>query len=236
MIKFRQKGFSHYFLNDAVKGAAIGGFIGGGSTGYINGALPAIPTFKQGAQGGKQRWNEFAKILNKDPRNSKKEQQRKRLVGTTAGMIIGAALGALVGGVKDITEKINQKNNLCGKVTDDVVKILKRNGKEEDVDFTLNPKVADKIRTKVCFVLTRDGDGLRLLINLKNDNNLAKATTKITKQLGPGVTTKRQTASDRYNEILIMTSNGFKSDTRLITNLIEDFIEEGYPVYIVEVG
>lgn len=236
MTHFRRKTFSSYVIKDAVKGAAIGGLLGGGSSSFIGGVLPGVPKFKEGGE-FKTNWNEGARILNGEDKNpNDKFGNRRRLLGTSAGVVIGAALGALVGATKDISEYISGRRNLQGKLTNGIVDKLKKNW-EEDINFTLNPKVADKLGTKVCFVVTRNGEGIRLLVNLKNDQKLGIVSEKILKKLKTKAQVRTQNTSDKYNEILVSTAPNTKStDIAFISELIDNFITAGYPVYIVEVG
>lgn len=245
MIKFRQKDFSHYVVSDAIKGAAIGGLMGGGASDFINGALPAVPTFKSSDGKFTKHWNKGAGILNnkhttKDGRSVyDNEANKRRTLSTTSGVIIGAALGALIGGVKDIYNKINEKRNLYGNMTNKVIRALKNKGYREDVDFTINPKVADRLKTRVCFVITKDGEGLRLMVNLKGDSRLISTAKKVTDKLNnSSISVNTKNASNVYNDILITTarSRAKSSDANLISELTANFINAEYPVYLVEVG
>lgn len=258
MIKFRQKDFSHYVVSDAIKGAALGGTILGGGVGLLGEGRPINISGLKVSESGKapsfrKGWNQaISDLSNHDFKKEdiykdgnkvgtrkvqKVDTNYQRALGTGAGIIIGGALGALVGAIKDISTKISQNNNKYGYLTNGVAKELKKYGLKEDVDFTMNSKVADKLGSKICFVITRNGEGLRILVNLKNDPRLSDVAKKVTKQLSTRANVRHQSASDRYNEIMISTASGTKStDIVFISELIENFTAAGYPVYIVEVG
>lgn len=248
-MKFRQK-LESEILSDAIKGAAIGGTIGGASVGLINNVLPGIPKFKHAGSGKgiKFRFNEAADILNerkpvKDSNsNSKLEYTHnantRRLTGTGLGMIIGAALGAIVGGIRDGVSKYERSTSLSGQLENKIVSGLKSKGYSEGTDFTRNPKDADSLGTKVCFVISQSGDSLRMLINVKNDRKLGASIKQILSELDrKNIDVRNQVASDRFNEIKISSiSGGDAKDTKFVVDMISKFINAGYPVYIVNVN
>ena len=85
MIKFREKDFSNYIVDDTLKGAALGATA---STLY-SGVSNKFPKFIPGS--GK---------LNKTSKDGKPESNG--LIMTGIGTLVGAALGALVGTVREI--------------------------------------------------------------------------------------------------------------------------------------
>ena len=240
MIKFRSKKFSSHILSDAWTGAKIGA-----SGGAIASAVLSRMSFgkkkeavygkfdKNGKPIGKPiKFKEKIDIKYNDSPNGSKIKDN--LLITAGGTIIGAALGALVGTIKDISEGISRSRTVDARLLGDVVKILKKSGLRENLDFTRDPKRANELKTKVCIVISKYSDDLRLLINTVNDAKLKGITGKISKDV-PNGSIKNNTTSDKYNEITLSTiSSG--ADADLIAEIIKQFVSAKYPVYIVEVG
>lgn len=224
MIKFKQKDFSNYIVSDAVKGAtigaAVGSVIGGGA------APEKLPVVK--FLPGAKKYNNL--------RHGKKDtegkiKQQLTIMGTS--VILGAALGALLGTVKEIDKHVSQ-GNADNRLMGSVIKELEKKGYKEGQDFTRDPKQATTF--KVCIVLTRDGANLRLLVNIVKDPKLKQTTDKVIRSLTGKPQVRNNTASNKYNEISISTISNTPSNIKTVTELASGFIKAGYPTYIVEVG
>ena len=224
MIKFKQKDFSNYIVSDAVKGAtigaAVGSVIGGGA------APEKLPVVK--FLPGAKKYNNL--------RHGKKDtegkiKQQLAIMGTS--VILGAALGALLGTVKEIDKHVSQ-GNADDRLMGSVIKELEKKGYKEGKEFTRDPKQASTF--KVCIVLTRDGANLRLLVNVIKDPKLKQTTDKVIRSLTGKPQVRNNTASNKYNEISISTISNTPSNIKTVTELASGFIKAGYPTYIVEVG
>lgn len=223
MIKFKQKDFSNYIVSDAVKGAtigaAVGSVIGGGA------APEKLPVkFLPGAK-------EYNNLRHGKKDTEGKIKQQLAIMGTS--VILGAALGALLGTVKEIDKHVSQ-GNADDRLMGSVIKELEKKGYKEGQDFTRDPKQATTF--KVCIVLTRDGANLRLLVNVVKDPKLKQTTDKVIRSLTGKPQVRNNTASNKYNEISISTISNTPSNIKTVTELASGFIKAGYPTYIVEVG
>ena len=224
MIKFKQKDFSNYIVSDAVKGAtigaAVGSVIGGGAAPE---KLPVVK-FLPGAK-------EYNNLRHGKKDTEGKIKQQLAIMGTS--VILGAALGALLGTVKEIDKHVSQ-GNADNRLMGSVIKELEKKGYKEGQDFTRDPKQATTF--KVCIVLTRDGANLRLLVNVVKDPKLKQTTDKVIRSLTGKPQVRNNTASNKYNEISISTISNTPSNIKTVTELASGFIKAGYPTYIVEVG
>lgn len=216
MIKFRLKEFSSHIISDAARGASFGAAIAGLGSAAIN-------HFKK----------------NKTPENKDQGGEgfnRKAMVITGGGLLVGAALGALVGAARDIGERYNRSSTVDNRMMGKIVDNLRKDGFREGVNFTRDPKKSNDLKTKVCIVTYKYSDDLKILINTTNDYKLKTLTEKISKNVPNGVI-KTNNTSDRFNEINISTvSAGKIGDAALISDIAESFIRANYPVYLVEVG
>ena len=214
MIKFRQKECS--VLSDVVKGASVGGAIGG-TLGHLAGdslIKPALVKFG----------------MKKNPSNFE-----ETLIGVGAGTVIGAGLGLLAGFIKGTSGFINRKVTVDQRLMHTVVDNLKKSGLREGRDFTRDPKTASEMKTKVCIVITKVSGDLKLLVNTVADTKLKTVTSGMVKNL-PNTGTVTKNMSDKFNDITISTISDSSADAGLITGIAEYFIHHGYPVYMVEVG
>lgn len=184
MIKFQPKNFSSHIISGAIKGAGMGATVGGIVGGI---GVKSLPKFIPGAD----KYNSLrkdiplfekknGKLTNQpiidntgDPLYKKDEagiiSQKMAIMG--ASTLIGAALGALFGAVKDINSKISRLG-ADNRLMSDVLKELKRKSFKEDIDFTRDPKLANDLKTKVCILITRDAANLKTVINTVNDPKL----------------------------------------------------------------
>ena len=209
MIEFRQKNFG--ILSDITTGAAIGGSAAG------IGSL-------------------FRKKFYKDKDSKNNESLfRNDLLLTSSGVVIGAALGALVGGIKEISTKINRKNTVDRRLMSKVIEYLKKDGLKEGIDFTRDPKTATSLKTKVCVVISKVSGELRISVNLVSDPKLKTVSDEIIKRL-PNIAASTEKMSDKFNDITITSISDASADAGLIVGVVEKFIHSGYPVYLVEVG
>lgn len=158
-----------------------------------------------------------------------------KLLLSLGGMAVGAALGAIVGGIMDLSEAKYRKSTVNARLLKGVVENLKKSGYVEGEDFTRDPKKANLMKTKVCLVISKTADSVRLLINTIKDPKLKTLSSGIIKNL-PSMTTVTEKASDRFNELNITTMTTNNGDAVWVESVIERFITSGYPVYLVEVG
>lgn len=215
MIVFKKKDFS--ILSDTVRGASIGASLGTFGSVFA----PKKVKFKLGKKELGEKYNDL-----------KSHEKKLAIVG--AGTIIGAALGALVGLVKE-SDKLISRTNVDKRLMKTVIENLKKQHFKEGQDFTRDPKIADQLKTKVCIVITKYSGDLRILINTISDKKLDNLTEQTIKNLqNTSVVNKK--ASNNYNEITISTISDGSADAGLVTGICEKFIHSGYPVYLVEVG
>ena len=207
MIEFRQKNFG--ILSDITTGASLGG-----SAGSIGAWFRRKGN---GSEAGKQEaWRDALKI-------------------SIAGTIIGAALGALVGGIKEISTQVNRKNTVDRRLMSKVIEYLKKDGLKEGIDFTKDPKTATSLKTKVCVVISKVSGELRISVNLVSDPKLKTVSDEIIKRL-PNIAASTEKMSDKFNDITITSISDASADAGLVVGVVEKFIHSGYPVYLVEVG
>jgi len=206
MIEFRQKKFS--LLSSVINGAGTGGAIG-----TTVGAI-----FRKG-------------IARKTGANEKMAIP----IAVGAGIIIGAALGALNYAIKGISNSVNRKRTVNNRLMKTVVENLLKDGFKEGTDFTRDPKTADQLKTKVCIVMSKFSDDLRVLINTVADSKLKRTTDEVIKRI-PNVSVVNTKLTDKYNDITISTISDSSADASLVTGIAEHFIHSNYPVYLVEVG
>jgi hypothetical protein len=209
MIEFRQKNFG--ILSDITTGAALGGTAAG-----------------VGSLFRKKFWRD------KDNKNNE-SLFRNDLLLTSGGVVIGAALGALVGGIKEISTRINRKNTVDRRLMSKVVEYLKKDGLKEGINFTKDPKTATSLKTKVCIVISKVSGELRISVNLASDPKLKTVSDEIIKRL-PNIATSTEKMSDKFNDITITSISDASADAGLVVGVVEKFIHSGYPVYLVEVG
>lgn len=234
MIKFRAKEFSSHILSDAITGAKIGAAGGTLSSAVLSRLSYNEPDKVEGRSlvgRIKDKLNGFAYNKEADKDGS---IMKKSLEIAGAGALIGAALGAVAGAIKDIGTVVNRKNTVDNRLMSKVISKLKSKGANENVDFTRNPKAATQLKSKVCIVISKYSDDLRVLINTVNDPKLESLTNRITKNV-PNGSIKNNTTSDKFNELILSTiSSG--ADADLITEITLNYIKAKYPVYLVEVG
>jgi hypothetical protein len=151
--------------------------------------------------------------------------------------LVGAALGGLAGSLWGLTKTLDTKISQSGtghKLIEEVVKNLKRAGFKEGQQWTLDPKKASLMKSKVCVVLSQSADNTGILINMANDQKLKEISEEITNTLPTGFR-ETEKMSDRFNEIQI-SSFPDKTDATYIFMVLEKFIKRGFPVYLIEVG
>lgn len=241
MIKFKPKEFSNV-VSGAITGAGIGASVGGLIAGnsniaHINSANKLAERYNKLGSTIKteEKKDKNGKVITVEHANSNATfEQRLALFGFST--VVGAALGALVGAVKDINNFVTNRRIGSNRLMDKVVSGLLRKSFKEDVDFTLNPKVANDMKTKVCMVLSHDAANFRLLVNVVDDKRLKSITSKITTSLKGNVDVRKNSATNRYNEINISTISNADSNARTTIEIASGFIKAGYPIYLVEVG
>ena len=165
---------------------------------------------------------------------TKNDQKISPILVVGGSMLAGAALGALAGKVKD--DKLQKARTTAGvRLFDLVLDNLRKIGFKEGQDFTQDPRMANVIKTKVCIGVSRNSSGLKLLINTVDDPDLKEITKRIHGSLGRN-TVSSEKINNKYNELTITTMSSNGGDATFVTRIIETFIRNGYPVYIVEVG
>lgn len=214
MIEFRQKDFS--ILSDIKKGALAG--TAAGTT--IAGGLKVL--FRKGKEPDIKVPGKLSNI-----------SQEAIIIG--GGTIIGAALGLLAGTVKELSKVINRSATVDNRLMQDVIDMLKKSGLKEGKNFTRDPKTANELKTKVCIVVTRVSNDLRLLINTVADPKLKEVTNGVVKHV-KNTSMVTEKLSDKFNDITVSTISDSSADAGLITGIAQSFIHAGYPVYLVEVG
>lgn len=233
MINFRRKDFS--ILSDAAQGAGIGAAIGSFGSIFAPDKVNNSRTIDRKTVGNvssfKFRNKTDYKIRNNY--NNLSNNQRKLAIAG-AGAIIGAALGALVGLIKE-GDKWISRTNVDKRLMEKVIENLKKTSFKEGTDFTRDPKIADQLKTKVCVVITKISGDLRILINTVNDKKLKDLTDQTVKNI-PNSSVVNTKTSNNYNEITISTISDGSADAGLVTGICTKFIRSGYPVYLVEVG
>ena len=220
-IKFKKKDFS--ILSDTIKGASIGASIG---------TIGSIFTPKSIDKDIKIKFR--GKELDVKNGYNSLDKVGRKLAMVGAGTIVGAALGALVGLIKE-GDKIISRSGVGKNLMKSVVENLKKQDFKEGTDFTRDPKIADQLKTKVCIVTTKISGDLRILINTIADRKLDQLTEQTIKTI-PNSSVVNKKASNNYNEITISTISDGSADVGLVTGICERFIHSGYPVYLVEVG
>lgn len=151
--------------------------------------------------------------------------------------LMGAALGAVAGslwGIVKTADQVISQHGTGHKLIEEVVKNLKRAGYKRDTDWTMDPKRATTMKTKVCIVLSRTADELGVLVNMANDPKLKSVSAEITKNL-PVDAQETEKFSDRFNDLQISSYPSSK-DAVFVFSIIESFIKRGFPVYLLEVG
>jgi hypothetical protein len=208
MIEFRRKNFS--LLSSIIGGASTGAGIG------LLGSKVSGPEFRK-------------KFIGQS------DGRKGTLIAMGAGAIIGAALGALSYTFKEINLKINRKRTVNDRLMKVVVENLLKDRFKEGKDFTRDPKIADQLKTRVCIVMSRVSDDLRVLINTVSDSKLKRTTDEVITRI-PNVSVVNKKMTDKFNDITISTISDSSADASLVTGIAEHFIHSGYPVYLVEVG
>lgn len=149
-------------------------------------------------------------------------------------MLAGAALGALAGKLKD-KEIEKSRANVDVRLFHAVLDNLRKIGFKEGYDYTRDPHMANVMKTKVCIVVSKTTNGVKLLINTANDSKLNEVTNQVKGSLGRTVISTEK-MSDKFNDLTISTISSNGNDAVFVTRIIEMFIRRGFPVYIIEVG
>ncbi len=210
MIEFRQKDFSrNSIIRSTIAGAGAGAAVGTLGTSFFK----------------------------KNPRNPRSEgfDPASKAIYTTGGLIVGAALGAMIGLIDDFSDRINKKTTLNNRLMKSVVDNLKRAGLKEGFDFTQDPKRSSELKTRVAICISKVSGDLKILINITSDQKLKDLTRDMVKNI-PNTSAVSENMSDRFNTITITTISDSSADAGLITGIAERYIHSGYPVQLVEVG
>ena len=218
MIKFREKDFSNYIVEDTLKGAALGATAGTLYSGISN----KFPKFIPGSD-----------KLNKTNKDGKPESNG--LIMTGIGTLVGAALGALVGTVREIDKRVSRANTGSSRLMNSVLDKLRERGYKEDLDFTRDSSKSMEKKMKISVVFNNANSDFRILVNTVNDPTLKSITNKLLQPIKRNGQVQTNYAVNKYNEINITTMKDNNVNSLIVTNLVEGFIKEGYPVYIAEV-
>lgn len=226
VARFIPKGFSNTVdraISGAAYGSAVGAFLsGGGSKSVGRRVIKFVPggewVSDKISGSGEDKLNESLSIL-----------------GTS--ILIGAGLGALIGAVQDLNQYVSRKNVGNDRDMGELLRTLRDRGLEENKDFTRSPKTANLMKTKVCVVLKQGGDTteFNVMVNSINDRRLRATLNKCISKLGP-LQTKTDHANNKYNELTLTTIKNKTENVKLVADLVENLVNSGYQVYIVEVG
>lgn len=218
MIKFREKDFSNYIVDDTLKGAALGATAGTLYSGISN----KFPKFIPGSD-----------KLNKTNKDGKPESNG--LIMTGIGTLVGAALGALVGTVREIDKRVSRANTGSSRLMNSVLDKLRERGYKENLDFTRDSSKSMEKKMKISVVFNNANSDFRILVNTINDPTLKSITNKLLQPIKHNGQVQTNYAVNKYNEINITTMKDNATNSMIVTNMVEGFIKEGYPVYIAEV-
>lgn len=207
MANFRRKIFS-YVISDTIKGASYG-------AGLSTLVLPFMKDSELATMNAEDKFTRNSKVI-------------------AVGMLVGAALGALVGLIKEGESKV-QRSRVDNRLMRTVIDGLKGQGFVEGESFTRDPKKATDLKTRVCIVITKVSGEFNLLVNTVQDGKLESITKEMIKNL-PNLGTVTEKVSDRYNDITISSISDSSVTAGLVIGICERFIRAGFPVYLVEVG
>lgn len=215
MAIFKEKRFG--LLTDTLKGAAIGAGIGGGLTRFkLKGKDTTDITIK-------------SKTI---PLNIQ--------IGVAGGAIIGGAMGLIASAIKSATNYVNKKNTVNARLMPEVTKALESMGHKEGMTFTKDPKTADRLKTKVSLVVYKYSDELRIIVNTSNDPKLSLVSKQITDKIAKvenfSVTDEIISGNGKFKDIKVTAISEPSTDVNRIVWIVNTFISNGYPVYLVEVG
>jgi hypothetical protein len=218
MIKFREVRYS--LLPDLLKSAAVGS-----TAGALTGGISANVS------------NTLGKTKNLNVQDKKDLSFNWKLKGS----VIGAGLAMAYTLLEKLTNSSTGRILLDKKVRNSnyninmISKVLKMKGFTPDKDFTTNPKIADRLKTKVCIVLRSDSDLLSIIISSVGDDMTKKAMDEIVR----GIPDKYKSTVDRTEKgqtisLTAMSSNG--GDISYVANVMSQFMNRRIPVYLVEVN
>lgn len=213
MIKFREARYSNFNISDLLSesvanagaGATLGAAVGGLSSALLGG------------------------------------DKSRTLSWTTKGALWGAQL--LVGYnlldkllnssfLSSLTQKgIKNSNYNINTIT----RVLKMKGFAPDRDFTTNPKVADRLKTKVCIVIRSDVDLLSIIISSANDDIAKKALDEIMRGV-PDRYKKTVDRTEKGNKVSLTAMSSNMGDVSYVANIAAQFMNRRIPVYLVEVN
>ena len=232
MVKFKEKNFG--LLGDMAKGAAIGTAVGGGMTKfYLGGKKSKIIKF--GDKKSDDKTPEATEASTEKPKTRRVELNAQ--VGAIAGAVVGAALGAIASGIKAATYYINRKKTVDNRLMGDVVKSLEKRGHKEGMSFTRDPRKADLLKTKVSIVIYKYSEELRIVVNSMSDPKLDKISQGLAEKLAESrKAVYNEEISGKYKDLKITAISDPSTDAEVISWVASTFIENGYPVYLVEVG
>lgn len=246
MIRFKRKEFGaiNNILESTVKGATIGAS-GGGFASALGanfnifrkkGSTVSTPTPPPNPNNNKNN-NKGGKHYQQDQKDdSKLYKERLATIGSSA--LVGAGLGLIVGITKEIGTWFNRRN-ANDRYMNDIVSGLEKLGYKEGKSFVRDPKAANLMKTKVCFVLSRDAAEFKMILNTVSDKKLQIVNDKITQNIKSKdrmgkVEVSR--ADNKYNELHITTVHNKVRNIDFVIRSAEEFIKAGYTVYLVEVG
>lgn len=201
---------------------------------YSTGSDVLDETFKVGTIGSVVGGIAGALAL-KGPKPSDFEWKKAGLKGMTTGLLIGAALGLIYGGIKAWNKSANRNSTVNDRLLPQVLEILKKQGFKEGKNYTRDPHMADLMKTRVCIMISKYSSDLQLVINCADDPKLKDVSTSMIKNL-PNTSVVSREEKNRFNNISITKISDGSADAGLISGMAEYYIRSGFPVYFVEVG
>jgi hypothetical protein len=222
MINFRQKNYASPYIDNVIVNALRGAGIGLAGSSVATGFKQFLDYSKNNNQ--QPGW--------KDKRNSAMSNF-KMVLGST---LVGGAIGALFGlaGNLDIKHSQSQagSDGLMGKL----VRKLKDAGFKENADFTLSPKTATALKTRVTLVISKVSEDLKIVINSVNDEQVEAVRNKIMSVLPKSIVSTTEGTKNRFNDLTVTTVSKGKNDLDLCYYLAVLFMKVGIPVYLIEIG
>lgn len=161
----------------------------------------------------------------------------KAHIGAFGGALVGAALGFFASAIRTAANAMNRRATVNNRLMPEVVKLLEKMGHKEGMSFTRDPGRADLMKSKVSIVVYKYSDDLRVVVNTVNDDKLAKISKEVSNQVAKSKSSVyREEVSGKFKNIKITAMSDASEDAGYIAWIASTYINNGYPVYLVEVG